>query len=359
MSTLLAGIMLLAQAGAGTPETPPIQLHGFIDAFYALNTNRPFDGASFLQGTGTTARRANEMSLNAAALDVVVDPAPVGLHLTLTFGTGTEVLHAGEMSGSGIGPAVWRSVYQASLSYVVPIGSGLLLEAGIYPSHIGFETFFSKDNWNYTRGWMGEFSPYYQAGVKAAYTIDAHWSAQLHFLNGWQTIGDNNRAKAVGTQVAWTGERGSVSFNTFAGPELPGDDSHWRLFGDLTAQFKATNRLTLGATADLGWQDRPQGAALWHAAALFARITLSELAAIAARAEYYDDRDGFFSGAPQVLREGTLTLELHPAKQLIVKLEARHDIAGAALFTSQRDASGKAILSTTQTLALASAVAAF
>jgi len=134
MSTLLVGIMLLAQAGAGTPETPPIQLHGFIDAFYALNTNRPFDGASFLQGTGTTARRANEMSLNAAALDVVVDPAPVGLHLTLTFGTGTEVLHAGEMSGSGIGPAVWRSVYQASLSYVVPIGSGLLLEAGIYPS---------------------------------------------------------------------------------------------------------------------------------------------------------------------------------------------------------------------------------
>ena len=134
MSTLLLGIILLAQAGAGTPETPPIQLHGFIDAFYALNTNRPFDGASFLQGTGTTARRANEMSLNAAALDVVVDPAPVGLHLTLAFGTGTEVLHAGEMSGSGIGPAVWRSVYQASLSYVVPIGSGLLLEAGIYPS---------------------------------------------------------------------------------------------------------------------------------------------------------------------------------------------------------------------------------
>ena len=206
---------------------------------------------------------------------------------------------------------------------------------------------------------MGEFSPYYQAGVKVAYTIDAHWSAQLHFLNGWQTIGDNNRAKAVGTQIAWTGDRCSFSFNTFAGPELPGDDSHWRLFGDLTAQFKATNRLTLGATADLGWQDRPQGAALWHAAALFARITLSELAAIAARAEYYDDRDGFFSGAPQVLREGTLTLELHPAKQLIVKLEARHDIAGAALFTSQRDASGKATFSTTQTLALASAVAAF
>src|SRR5438067_11287941 len=112
MSTLLVGIMLLAQAGAGTPETPPIQLHGFIDAFWALNTNRPFDGASFLPGTGTTARRANELSLNAAALEAVVDPAPVGVHLTLAFGTGTEVLHAAEPAGPGIGSAVWRSVDQ-------------------------------------------------------------------------------------------------------------------------------------------------------------------------------------------------------------------------------------------------------
>src|SRR5205814_9208839 len=111
---------------------------------------------------------------------------------------------------------------------------------------------------------------------------------------------------------------------------FPAPDSHWRCSGALTGPFKPTTRLTRAATADLGWQDRPQGAALWHAAALFARITLSELAAIAARAEYYDDRDGFFSGAPQVLREGTLTLELHPAKQLIVKLEARHDIAGCS-----------------------------
>ncbi|TMA73035.1 MAG: hypothetical protein E6J67_17595 [Deltaproteobacteria bacterium] len=102
MSTLLVGIMLLAQAGAGTPETPPIQLHGFIDAFYALNANRPFDGASFLQGTGTTARRADELSLNAAALDIAVDPAPVGLHLTLAFGTGTEVLHAGDWRRASI-----------------------------------------------------------------------------------------------------------------------------------------------------------------------------------------------------------------------------------------------------------------
>jgi len=354
-----ASVLVLAQAAPPSVQVPPLRLHAFIDAFYALNTNRPADGTSFLPGTGTTARRANEMSLNAAALDLLVEPRPIGAHLTLAFGTGPEVLHAAEPAGSGIGPAVFRSVYQASISYTVPLGTGLLLEAGIYPSHIGFETFFSKDNWNYTRGWMGDFSPYYQAGVKAAYAFDAHWSAQIHLLNGWQVIGDNNRAKAVGTQLAWTGERATLAFNTFAGPELPGDDSHWRLFGDVTAQVKATNRLSLGATADVGRQDRPEGAALWHGAALYGRLALSNSAALAVRVEYYDDRDGFFSGRSQVLRDGTVTLEVRPDEHLIVKVEARHDRSGAAVFTAGRDAAGDLTYSRYQTLAIASAVAAF
>ena len=357
MPALIPAIALLAQAAAAEPAA--FQLHGSVDVYYALNTNRPFDGASFLPGTGTTARRAGELNLNAAALDLALDPCPAGFHLTLGFGSGMDVVHSGEPAGSAIGREIWRSVYQATVSWKAPVGSGLLLEAGIYPSHIGFESFFSKDNWNYTRGWIGEFSPYYQAGVKASYAFDEHWSAQIHFLNGWQLIGDDNRAKAVGTQIAWGSERATVAFNTFAGPELPGDDSHWRLFGDLTAQVKATSWLSLGATGDVGWQDRPQSPALWHAAALFARAALSPFATVAVRAEYYDDRDGFFSGASQVLREGTFTLELRPAAQLIVKLEARHDIAGAAVFAGERSASGNATFSTTQTLAIGSAVATF
>ena len=356
MSTL-AAFALIAQAVQAEPAS--LQLHGSVDVLYALNTNRPFDGASFLPGTGTTARRANELNLNAAALELALDPRPVGFHLTLAFGSGPDVVHAGEPDGPSTGAAIWRSVYQASVSWTAPVGRGLLLEAGIYPSHIGFESFFSKDNWNYTRGWLGEFSPYYQAGLKVAYAFDEHWSAQIHLLNGWQVIGDHNRAKAVGTQIAWTGDRASLACNTFAGPELPGDDSHWRLFGDLTAQVKTASWLTLGATADLGWQDRPQGAALWHGAGLYARAVISAITAVALRAEYYDDRDGFFSGAPQLLREGTATLELRPAPQLIFKLEVRHDIAGAAVFTGQRDAAGNPTHSTAQTLASASAVATF
>ena len=317
-----------------------VQLHGWVDVYGALNLNRPPDKVSFFPGTGTSAPRANEFNLNAAALDVALDPKPVGFHLTLAAGSGVDVLH-----GASDNP-----VYQASVSGAA---GGLLVEAGIYPSHIGYESYFTRDNWNYTHGWMGEYSPYYQAGVKVAYAFDSHWSAQVHLLNGWQILGDNNRAKAIGTQVAWTSDSLTVAINGFAGPELPGDDSHWRLFGDLTAVFKATDKLSLGVTADLGWQDRAAGAALWHAASIYARYAFSALVAIALRSEYYDDRDGFMSGTPQLLLEGTATLELRPAEHLILKLESRLDASDADVFSTGSGKSGS------QALFLAGAVASF
>ena len=140
---------------------------------------------------------------------------------------------------------------------------------------------------------------------------------------------------------------------------MPGDDSHWRLFGDLIAQVKPTSWLSLGATADVGRQDRAGGAALWHGAALFARIAVAPRAALALRAEYYDDRDGFFSGTAQVLREGTATLELRPADHLIVKLEGLIGRKKGMTQVFGEDGAGNPIFSKTQTLAIASAVAEF
>ena len=85
----LAVALLLAEANPSALELAPLQLHGFVDVFYGLNTNRPADHGSFLPGTGTTARRANELNLNAAAVDLSLQPRPVGFHLTLAFGSGS------------------------------------------------------------------------------------------------------------------------------------------------------------------------------------------------------------------------------------------------------------------------------
>lgn len=353
----------VAQAAESAPVAPPAAptLSGWVDVMFGWNTNRPADRENFSTGIGTTGARADEFTVNQAAVELQRAPAPVGYHLVFGFGTGFDLLHSGERPGNGIGHEVWRHLLTASVSYLVPVGRGLTVEAGVYPSHIGFESFPSQANWNYTRSWTGEFSPYYQAGVKASYAFTDQWSAQLHLINGWQNIGENNEGKAIGTQVAWTGERGSAALNTFAGPELPNDGAHWRLFVDLVAQLKATDALQLGVTADLGRQSLPGGTVpSWFGVAAFVRYAFSPQVALAGRGDVYRDVDGVITGIGETLSEGTLTCELRPTERLILKLEGRYDHSTAAVFhLHDTDPSGAPLLGHDQLLAIAGAVATF
>ena len=348
------------QPSATTSEPPGLlsrlKVEGGVDVYAGYNFNRPADSASFIAGTGTTAKRHNEASINLATLGIRVAPAPVGFRLLLGFGTAMDVLHAAEPEGPAVGPDVWRFLQQASLSYAT---GPLTLEAGLYPSHIGLESLQSHLNWTYTRSWMGELSPYYQAGLKGTWAFNDAWSAQLHLLNGWQTLGENNRGKALGTQVAYAGERLSAAFNTFLGAEGPEGSDGTRLFADVVVTVHLTQALGLAATADAGTQDVPDGeAARWYAAGLNARLRLSEPVALAARVEAYRDDSGLLSGVAQTLAEGTLTLEVRPAEHLILKLEARHDRSTEAVFSGRSTLDdGTPERKPTQTLVVLGAVA--
>ncbi|RPH70179.1 MAG: porin [Myxococcaceae bacterium] len=338
-----------------------IQLHGAVDVYADVNFNGPADHSNWIPGVGTTAKRANEASVNLVSVELVKDPEPVGFHLWLAAGTGADVVHLGELVGPSAGPDVWRYVQQASVAAKVPVGRGLVIEGGIYPSHIGFEGLASQGNWTYTRGWMGELSPYYQTGIKLSYAFDDSWSAQLHVLNGWQRIGDNNNGKAIGTQVAWKAGPSTLTFNTFFGPELDNDNGHWRFFGDIVWVLALNASMQLAVTADAGLQQRPNiDAATWHAAGVYVRHQFSPKWATSVRGEYYRDSDGYITGVAQTLVEGTLTLECRPWEILILKLEGRYDHSTASVFnTSTVLPDGTPSTAKDQVLVVLGAVAAF
>ncbi|MFP2925380.1 porin [Pyxidicoccus sp. 3LG] len=362
-SSLASLVLTQAEPPPAEEPEPPgflsrLKVEGGVDAYYGYNFNPPADSANFIPGTGTSAKRHNEATINLASLGVSVDPAPVGLKVLAGFGTGMDVVHLAEPEGVSTGPGLWRFLQQASLSYAT---GPLTLEAGLYPSHIGMESFQSQLNWTYTRSWMGELSPYYQTGLKGTWKFDDAWSAQLHLLNGWQTIGENNRGKALGTQVAYSGSRLSAALNTFIGEEGAEGSDGLRLFADVVATYKVTEALSLSATADVGTQDIPKGdSARWYAAGLNARVRLSALVAVAARVEAYRDDSGLITGVEQTLTGGTLTLEVKPAEHLTLKLEARHDRSTEDVFSGRdTDTEGAPVLKDSETLVVLGAVAYF
>lgn len=331
------------EAAAPPPEEPvspteagaPRLLVGaFVDGVFAYNFNQPADHANFLPGLGTSAKRDNELAVNLAEADFVLAPAPVGFKLSLGFGTAPEVVHAAEVRGIATHPDVWRNVVQASVQWQTKVGRGLLLEAGIYPSHIGMESFQTHLNWNYTRSWLGELSPYYQTGLKLAYPFSDRWSGQVHLLNGWQVIADNNRGKTVGAQLAYSADEFSISINGIAGPELANDDDDVRILGDVVTTWKATPSLSLGLSADVAHEGRPDGNDVgWKGVGLYARLApLESRTAFAVRTEYYADEDGAISGIAQTLKELTATVEHRPVERLVLKLEGRYDRSSAPAF---------------------------
>ena len=329
----VAALLLVSTSAFGqtaTEPAPAIDFSGFIDAYYSWNSNDPASHENFFPGAGTTAKRANEFAINLVQVQwarATSDEQPVAFTLALVAGEGTDVVHGGEPGG----PDTFRNVYQASVAY--RLKSGVVLEGGVYPSHIGMEGFYSKDNWNYTRSIMGEASPYYQAGIKASYAFDDHWSGRVVLLNGWQNINDNNDGKSIGTQVAYSSDALTASLNTFYGPELASDDDSMRKFVDLVVLYRVSPTLQLGGTVDFGAQEIPDGDdASWNGAGVYARYSPNDRHAFALRAEKFSDPDNGITGTAQELDEVTLTYEHRPRKNLILKLEARSDDSDANVF---------------------------
>jgi hypothetical protein len=323
-------ILLLVAVSARGQEPAATTFSGFVDVNFVWNTNQPANHQNFYPGAGTSAKRANEFAINLAQVQwsrAVSPEQPVGFTLALNAGEGTEVVHGGEPEGAG----KFRHIYHASLAY--RLDNGAVFEGGIYPSHIGMEGFYSKDNWNYTRSIMGESSPYYQAGVKISYPFNDRWSGRVDLLNGWQLINDNNDGKAIGTQLAYSSGPLSWSLNTFLGPELAGDDDSLRKFVDVVALYKVTAQLQLGGTVDFGRQEIPDAdEAKWWGAGVYARYAANDRHAVAVRAERFSDPDNGITGTAQKLTEVTLTYEARPRPNIILKLEARNDDSDADVF---------------------------
>ena len=63
------------------------------------------------------------------------------------------------------------------------------ITAGIFTSHIGFESAVSKDCWTLTRSILADNSPYYESGARLTYTSNNNkWLISALALNGWQRI---------------------------------------------------------------------------------------------------------------------------------------------------------------------------
>lgn len=278
---------------ASTDSTPKLTFGAFVDGYFAWDFGRPpaLD-RSFVGGTVFTTQpsRHNEFNVNLAYVETKIDAPHYRGRLALQAGTSVQSNYAGEPTkGTISGPNLARMLQEAVVG--VKLADNVWVDAGIFYSHIGTESWASRDNPTYTRSLIADYTPYYQSGVKFTWTPNTKLTAQLDIVNGWQNISENNSGKGAGLRLDYAADANTtISYFNLVSSEAT---SRLRIFNGLGVK-RAMGKLSVVAEADVGSQSRganANGQSTWYGWTAIARIQATPTVALVARVEGYDDKD--------------------------------------------------------------------
>ena len=173
-----------------------------------------------------------------------------------------------------------KNIYEANVGVKVSKTANLWVDAGIMPSHIGFESAIGGDCWNLTRSILAENSPYYETGLKFSYNNkkqDLYFA--FHFLNGWQKIelSQLNQKPSVGAQITYkTGNALTLNYSNFIGNVKLGDLNKLRTFHNLYAIYEAAPKLSFIFGFDIGTQKGVDTKTqFWYTPVIISKINLN------------------------------------------------------------------------------------
>ena len=280
---------LLTKAQVDTSASN-LTIGGYAEVYYTYDFAQPDDHnrPSFIYSHN----RANEVNLNLGYLKAAYSTDRIRGNLALAAGTYMNANYAAE---SG----VLKNIYEANMGFKLSANKNLWVDAGVFGSHIGFESAVSKDCWTLTRSMLADNSPYYESGAKLTYIPDnGKWVLSGLLLNGWQHIQrpDGNQTLGLGTQIMYTpSSMLTLNYSTFIGNDKPTDDKRMRYFHNLYGIIKWTDQFQTTLGFDYGMEQQAKGSGdyyNWYSPVVILRYILNDRWTIAGRAEIYNDKDG-------------------------------------------------------------------
>jgi len=335
-----------------------------IDTYYAYNFNQPVGRVNLLRAYDVL---SNEFSLNQAS--VIFEHAPDvaagrrwGGRLDLQYGQATDTLQGNPANEPR--PDIYRNIFQAYGTYIIPLGKGVNVDFGKWSSSLGIEGNYTKDQINYSRSYWFDFLPFYHMGVRVNAPLNDRFAFNYWIVNGTNQVEATNGFKdelfgftAKPTKsVTWT-------MNYYFGQEhpdravvpptgpipvqpglsfqaiRPAPDGRTHIF-DSYVTWSVTPKLTLALEGDYFiqrlWRNQAPGqsSAPSHVdgGAAYVKYQFSPKIALASRAEYLSDRGGLFSGLNQALKENTVTFDYAVADGFLMRYEWRIDYSNKPSF---------------------------
>ncbi len=320
---LLIHCFCSAQDSTGSAK---LSFSGYTEIYYQYDFNKPQDGNR--PGYIYSHNRHHEFNLNLGFIKAAYSNSVS--RASLAVGTGTY-MNANYSAESG----VLKNILEANAGIRLSRKYKIWLDAGILPSHIGFESAVSKDCPSLTRSLLADNSPYFETGAKLSFTSkDGKWMVSGLVLNGWQRITRvaGNTKLSWGTQIQFKpAEQLLINYSTFFGSDKPDSNRQRRSFHNWYGLITLSEKWGLTLGFDLGCEEKPgnqPGYYYWYSPVGILKYSIHPKWSLAARTEYYDDRNGVI--IPLQNNSGfrvtgfSLNLDYAADKNILVRLESKY-----------------------------------
>lgn len=303
---------------------PKVIISGFVDVFYIYDCNDP--ATNYRQTFLYNHNRHNEFNLNLGYVKIAIENPKYRSNFALQAGTYVNDNYITE-------PNTLKNIYEANAGFSISKKNRLWLDAGVFGSHIGFESAINSDNWTMTRSILAENSPYYLAGAKTTFKPNEKWEMAVLILNGWQRIQkvQGNSLPSFGSQLKYLrSDKLTINWSTFIGSNEPDNMRKMRYFSNFYAQSQLNNRIGIILGFDAGMQQINKFSKsyhTWFSPVFITQMKIKESWKTALRFEYYQDTKGVI--IPITTTNGFQTtgiswnLDFSPVPNFLWRLETR------------------------------------
>ena len=331
-----------------------ISTSGYIDTAYTY-ANRNLEGAGV--STRVFDSQNNSFALHQFGLQVAKQPSRgFGGVVNITAGSDAQVIHAFPETTNPAG-----SMFDITQAYGQYAAGDLTLMAGKFVTLAGSETIWSPSNNNFSRSILFGAVPFTHTGVRAGYAVTSTLTLYGGINNGWDQLTDANKGKTIelGASIvpikpltinvtAYSGKESAVA----PGTPVVGGAQDTRNLLNVVATYTINNRMSAGGEVLYVSQDRAVGgSAKYNGIAGYFTYNLSSLWRVAARAEMFDDKNGFhfapaapFATSDTKYKEVTATLAYLPNSSIELRGEIRADQANNAVFVNSDGTTAKSLL---------------
>jgi len=357
--SLVATMAVLAFASTHA-NAQGIQIGATIETNYTANFNRPSTGFNGANGAPYYFNaKEGSTQLNLGELHFYSDPSAkrkTGFSIRMVDGNVVAGLPLGL---AGVNTTT-SNVYEAYARVIAGGAKPVTIDAGIFPTHVGYETIPVGTSAFFTKAFhFGQLQPFYHSGVRVQVAATPRATAMVSLLNRYNGV-ESNGSRTPGLGLQWNqvlSSKDSVILNFARAKDTVAGAERNKAITNFGYSRTLTPNLTFASDASIvsGVQ---AGSAGYKAGAVTGYLTYAIKSGdtVSIRAEQLGDdtAGGLFipsadPGTKPKLSSFTLTYEFKKGQTSASRtmVELRHDKANTNVFST---ASGTAKSSTTLTI---------